>query len=562
MTPSSVERDESRARDARWALIAFLVAVVLGGAQAIANRFYMNPDGVSYLDLGDAYARGDYAGAVNAYWSPVYPWLLGLMQRLGAWDPYWESSRVHALNFAIFLVSFGCFLYMFHQLRELQQARIATGKTGIVSLARSSERLAAIVLFLWAGLALISVIHVTPDMMIAAETYLIAGIMLRSLRGPVPRYHPPILGALLGLSYLTKSIMFPVSFLVIASVGWGKGAARWTVRMRLACLALFLMVAAPQIIAISRKYGHVTFGDNGRIAYATYVNKYPVFWMGDPPGSGTPVHPIRRILADPDAHEYPSPGTTFAYPFWGDPAYWDQGMQPHFNFSQQIAATKKQLQQYSSFLSLAFLACLGLGLMSVAAKRRELITLSIPGGGVLLLYALVYVEPRYVAASVVVLMLCLFCFLEFGKESNPLRSPHAVMVAFSICVALSLATAFRGTINEAGRILTGTGSPNESWSIAAQARNAGLMPGQKVAFIGRGFDAYWARLARVQIAMEIPETNSARFWASNEADRTKALGAFAAHGAEAVVANGVPEGSADASWQRLGYSSFLVRLSR
>ena len=34
----------------------------------------MISDGVSYLDIGDAYFRGDWKAAVNAYWSPVYSW--------------------------------------------------------------------------------------------------------------------------------------------------------------------------------------------------------------------------------------------------------------------------------------------------------------------------------------------------------------------------------------------------------------------------------------------------------------------------------------------------------
>jgi hypothetical protein len=38
----------------------------------------MNRDGVSYLDLADAYARGDSANAVNASWGPAYSWVLAV----------------------------------------------------------------------------------------------------------------------------------------------------------------------------------------------------------------------------------------------------------------------------------------------------------------------------------------------------------------------------------------------------------------------------------------------------------------------------------------------------
>src|ERR1051325_8540895 len=37
----------------------------------------MNADGISYLDIGDAYFRADWANAINPVWSPLYSWILG-----------------------------------------------------------------------------------------------------------------------------------------------------------------------------------------------------------------------------------------------------------------------------------------------------------------------------------------------------------------------------------------------------------------------------------------------------------------------------------------------------
>src|SRR3954447_1440755 len=36
----------------------------------------MNPDGVSYLTIARQYLDGHFADAINAYWSPLYSWLL------------------------------------------------------------------------------------------------------------------------------------------------------------------------------------------------------------------------------------------------------------------------------------------------------------------------------------------------------------------------------------------------------------------------------------------------------------------------------------------------------
>ncbi|HEV7300212.1 MAG TPA: hypothetical protein VGN72_12655 [Tepidisphaeraceae bacterium] len=41
-----------------------------------AFRYQMNPDGVGYLSVAHQYATGRFADAVNAYWSPLYSWLL------------------------------------------------------------------------------------------------------------------------------------------------------------------------------------------------------------------------------------------------------------------------------------------------------------------------------------------------------------------------------------------------------------------------------------------------------------------------------------------------------
>src|SRR6185369_13250535 len=56
-----------------WATVGacVVVAAVLGALQAWDRRYAMNPDGISYLDVADAYLRGDWAVAVNGYWSPL-----------------------------------------------------------------------------------------------------------------------------------------------------------------------------------------------------------------------------------------------------------------------------------------------------------------------------------------------------------------------------------------------------------------------------------------------------------------------------------------------------------
>src|SRR5919201_1539672 len=91
-------RSETHGRE-HWIRVTFWVgAVTLGFTQVWANRSAMNPDGVSYLDIGDAYARGDWSAAINAHFSPLYSWILGAT--LAAIRPRaaWEFPVVHLAN--------------------------------------------------------------------------------------------------------------------------------------------------------------------------------------------------------------------------------------------------------------------------------------------------------------------------------------------------------------------------------------------------------------------------------------------------------------------------------
>src|SRR5437870_3181683 len=71
-----------------------LTAVLLCGLHAYAARHTMNPDGFSYLDLADAWRRGAWGEAVNAYWSPLYSWLIAAVLAVFRPTPFWECAVV------------------------------------------------------------------------------------------------------------------------------------------------------------------------------------------------------------------------------------------------------------------------------------------------------------------------------------------------------------------------------------------------------------------------------------------------------------------------------------
>src|SRR5690348_8377371 len=63
-------------REGKFKATLWFFVALAGFVQAWANRFYIEPDGLSYLDIGYAYLHRDWPNAVNAYWSPLYSWLL------------------------------------------------------------------------------------------------------------------------------------------------------------------------------------------------------------------------------------------------------------------------------------------------------------------------------------------------------------------------------------------------------------------------------------------------------------------------------------------------------
>src|SRR5260370_6919307 len=77
--------------------IIWVVLLILAGMQAWASRFTTTPDGMSYVDLSDAVVTGHLGQLVNAYWSPMYPALIGVL-RLVVPGPYWEYPAHHLPN--------------------------------------------------------------------------------------------------------------------------------------------------------------------------------------------------------------------------------------------------------------------------------------------------------------------------------------------------------------------------------------------------------------------------------------------------------------------------------
>src|SRR5690242_9693843 len=78
-TDSNCQSRIDRRLTLRVTIIACIVACFLVALDLWANRDLFDPEGITDLDMADAYLRGDWRTALVGLWGPLYPWLLALM---------------------------------------------------------------------------------------------------------------------------------------------------------------------------------------------------------------------------------------------------------------------------------------------------------------------------------------------------------------------------------------------------------------------------------------------------------------------------------------------------
>ena len=335
----------------RLRIFFWSLALVLGASQAWATRFTMNPDGISYLDMGDAYWRGDWHMAINAYFSPLYSWILGFFMKVLRPSPYWEYPLAHLVNFLIYLAALGCFEFFLRNfIRSRRHSAESARKQGNVTLPEWGWWILGYALFIFASLQLITLCLITPDMCVAAFVYLLSALILQIQAGTGTPRTVMFLGILLGLAYLAKAVMFPLALVFIAVAACCARNVRQDVR----CAAIagfgFLLIASLFITILSRSKHRVTFGDSGSIAYEVYVNGVDQFV----PTSSSLKHPVNKIYDMPPTYEFGVPiGGT--YPLWYDSTYWHEGIRPYFDLAQQSHAIAASLVTYSRQFCSVFL---------------------------------------------------------------------------------------------------------------------------------------------------------------------------------------------------------------
>jgi hypothetical protein len=529
----------------------------------------MNEDGISYLDIGDAFLRADWENAINPVWSPIYSLLLGIINFLIKPPIEWEFPTVHILNFFIFLSALIGFEFMW---KKIQSARSIERHDGYIALPNWAWWSIGYSLFIWISLSLIQIWAVTPDMLMATFVLLAGGIIAQIRTGNPQNWWTYLsLGLVLGLGYLTKTFMFAIA-LVFLGIGLIVVQRRWrSIAKPLFSAGIFLLISLPFIFLISENKGKSTIGEAGTITYMRHVNGVPYpHWQGD--AFNDLIHPSRIIYPSPRIYEFGEPiGGT--YPISTDPSYWYDGIEIRFNLRNQLARLFASSLFYLElfFLKQGFLVASVIVLYVMGQRQRltflEVIkrwALVIPALIAFGLYGLVLVFGRYIGVFVLLFWADILANIRL-PDNAIYRSWLNILSAVAILGLL--ATIFVFNLGGFARLYPSiqsngdeqaTAQPIWPGQVAQRLHQLGVERGDRVAIIGHAFDSFWARLARVRIVAEMPASQADDYWLGNATLQRDVLRAFVSAGADAVVAEDVPEYATLTYWHRVGDSNHYI----
>jgi hypothetical protein len=540
--------------------VSLAVIIAIGVLRVWIGRYTLCPDGISYLDLSDAFASHRWLEAINSYWSPLYPWMLSWVVP-PVTSAKWQVPAAQMANILIYVLALGCFEFFLQAISE--RSRSLEGQQGSTQLPQSPLRGVAYALFLWSSLDLIGVADVSPDLLVAAVVYGIAGLMVRvRTRATISIF--AALGLALGIGYWAKAIMFPlgVIFLTIARFAVPRNRQRFS-KIGVSAV-IFIIVAAPLVAVLSYKTGRLTFGDSGWLNYAASVSPGGGVrnWQGIPSESGVPVHPTRLIVEYPPVYEFAAPiGGT--YPPTYDPAYWNAGHRWTWNARAQARVIARHAMTYAGLLisqsgllagTLALLAVGGSSTLEAIAGHWPLLVMCFVPFGV---YALVHAETRFLGAYVAIAWIVVLSSVRLPPHLANRMVPAllwAVAATMVISVIASTARAWRDSNDPC--------SVRPQVAVAEELERNGVTAGAKVASFGDGDWAYWARLAHLRIVAEIMTPDLPEFWKANAGRRQAVYDALAAAGSTIVVAQPPEFVPLDEGWSRLGGTSYYVRQLR
>ena len=570
----SVPDRQSNPLPRRWisAFVALSVCLILFNTWK--QRYGINADGITYLDLARSASHGDFAVFLNPYWSPLYPALLAIALKGFSWAQIPEIVIAHIVNALLALAALLSFTFLvretFSQPGANPEFRPRIDNRALLALAYA--------LFLVATLRMVGVAYVTPDHAVTAIVFLAAGLGCRLANQRGGYGAAAWLGVALAFGYFAKAPLMPLGILLLLLLALPKIGLRFRLREAALAASVFAALTAPYVATLSHREHKLTFGESGYLNYAWHVQQNtPRFygWPNPSEETGFPVHPVHLLMSNPTVYEFadaPVPGT---FPLWYDPVYFHQGLRVKLD-AQKVGA---RLAVAPGKLTLAFglvlfPLTLGIALLAILSGRQLFALrwaapwLDIWSILAIFMFSCVDVLGRYIAPFSVILLISVFSALACTRREKPQAEKSTVVFAIALCVFLLFLW------DEHEDLYRAPGPVNDGLLQMAVARDLsglGLHPGDEIAVLGRPFDVCFAHVAQLRIVAVIGdqteeneyddfEVHTDSFWALGQKERVALDQALAQHGVKAIVTSDRCAAAIGKGWRPLGKMQYCVLL--
>ena len=372
-----------------------------------AYRDRINPDGVCYISIAQKYLTGDFWTAINAYWSPLYSWLLAPFLLSGMAPTHATMVLGTLIGLATVIASWK----LAENLRFRESSRIALCLT-----------LTPIALYLASNV-------ISPDLLAAAVIL----FYLAHLTKPDyldRRFSGVISGVVGAIGYLAKAYLFwffLVHFLTVC-VWWlcvRKDSRRRAMAIAATALVTFFFVAAIWVIPLSHKYHRLMTSSAGSYnqAYSgPALPRLPMFTQGlIPPSNSTAISAYEELTKLPTPTWNPLATTAGLKYELGLIVSNTRGI---FGFLQWYSALSIAILGISVFLA-------GTNLDPKPHRPLSLLMLAVviyPLG-----YLPLHVETRFLSPMVFLLLLLGIFFIEMLPVNRIGRFRRLMLIIF-VCV--------------------------------------------------------------------------------------------------------------------------------
>jgi hypothetical protein len=539
--------------------ICQLIAAVIGARCAFAanNRSSaIGVDGLCYLEVARAYLKHDWHTALNAYWGPLYSWLLTL--GMAATHPSVETELLlaQAVNFIIFVISVFVFGACWKAIGK-RRLRESAPETSFVEIYPAGWTVCGYVLFVRASAWYVG--SMVPDLLVAAIVFAAIAILFRLEDGtnhPVAAYLG--WGALLALGYYAKVILFYFGLLLLIGLFLRHLKKKSYIRPAVAVVTFFILIS-PFAFFLSRMLGHFTIGESGRLSYAWLANvpETKTWLRGEPDDTASlPYYPGPLMHDNPMVFRLPLlPGITYAARY--DPSRYDLRNRPHFSLRPQLERIAINMRVFKHTVLGAEGSLLVVLFILVFYSPREFFRrligswfYSIPVLAIVAMYMLVFLVSRYLLA---------FSPLLWGTALAAISVPigwrdtvRPIVLAGLIVFALQ---AGPGLMHFLAQRDNGV---DREIAVAHALSQYGIGQDDTVAIFGTGQDAWWAHLAGVSVSAEIWSVNIPKFFASSPSDQQGILQSMIGTGAKAVVWRRDSKEVCPLAWQPLPESTGCI----